>query len=241
MKDVSVSFAFIAGLLSFLSPCVLPLLPSYISFITGISFEELTADADKKRIRTLTIKHSLLFIAGFSLIFILLGASSSYLGRVLFEYKDWIRIVGGVVIIIFGLSISGILNISLLMREKKIHLSSKPAGYLGTVIVGMTFATGWTPCIGPILGTILIYAGSKASMLEGIKLLAIYSAGLALPFLAASLAINSFLNYSKKLQRYLRFVMTAGGVILILFGILLVTDQLRIIAALVPSLEISSF
>lgn len=234
MKDVSLPLAFLAGVLSFLSPCVLPLVPSYVSFMTGISFEDLTTGADRKRIRYLTITNSLCFILGFSSVFMALGASSSAIGKVLFDYQEWIRVVGGILVIIFGLFVAGFLRLDFLMRDKKFHLSGKPMGYLGTALVGMTFAAGWTPCIGPILGTILLYAGTKGSALFGFKLLAVYSLGLALPFFVASLAMNSFLSYSRKVMKYMRVVMVGSGILLILFGVMLLTNRVRELAALMP-------
>ncbi len=238
MKDVSFPLAFLAGVLSFLSPCVLPLVPSYVSFITGISFEELTAGVDKKRIRYLTITNSLSFIFGFSAVFIALGASSSFVGRFLFEYQEWIRVIGGILIIIFGLFVAGFLKIDFLMRDKKLHLGGKPMGYVGTFFVGMTFAAGWTPCIGPILGTILLYASTKGSAVYGFKLLAVYSLGLALPFFFSSLAINSFLSYSRKLLKYMRVIMVVSGLVLVVFGVMLLTNRMRDIQGLFPNLGI---
>ncbi|MEK7196991.1 MAG: cytochrome c biogenesis protein CcdA, partial [Nitrospirota bacterium] len=223
----------------FLSPCVFPLVPSYVSFITGISFEDLTAGADRKRVRNLTITNSLAFIFGFSAVFISLGASSSAVGQMLFRYQEWIRIIGGILVIIFGLFISGFLNLNFLMRDKKIHLSGRPAGYAGAFIIGMTFAAGWTPCIGPILGTILLYASSKGSAVYGIKLLAVYSLGLAVPFFISALAMNSFLSYSKKLQRYMRAIMIISGLLLIVFGIMLLTNRLRELTGLLPDFGIN--
>lgn len=238
MNDVSFPFAFLAGVLSFLSPCVLPLVPSYVSFITGVSFEDLTGNVDKKRIRYLTITNSLAFVSGFSAVFIALGASSSAVGRFLFDYQETIRIAGGILVIIFGLFVAGFLRLDFLMRDKKFHLSGKPVGYIGTFAVGMTFAAGWTPCIGPILGTILVYAGSKASAVYGFKLLAVYSLGLAIPFMISSLAINSFLSYSRKLLKYMRVVMIISGLLLIVFGVMLLTNRIGELAALFPDLGI---
>jgi len=238
MQDISYSLAFLAGILSFLSPCVLPLVPSYVSFITGISFKDLTVSVDRKRIRYLTITNSFAFISGFSTVFIALGLSSSAIGSFLFEYLDLIRIIGGILIIIFGLFIAGFLKLDFLMRDKKIRLGGKPAGYLGTFIVGMTFAAGWSPCIGPILGTILVYAGSKGSAIYGLKLLAVYSLGLAVPFFISALAINSFLSYSKKLVRYMRVIMIISGGLLIVFGIMLLTDQVKYLTGLLPDFGI---
>ncbi|MEW6003325.1 MAG: cytochrome c biogenesis protein CcdA [Nitrospirota bacterium] len=239
MKDISFPLAFLAGLLSFLSPCVLPLVPSYVSFITGISFEDLTADHDKKRNRYLTITNSLAFISGFSSIFVALGVSSSEIGKFLFDFIDPIRIIGGILVIIFGLLVSGFIKVNFLMRGRKIQISGKPAGYIGSFLVGITFAAGWTPCIGPILGTILIYAGSKASALYGFKLLLVYSLGLAIPFFISSLAINSFLSYSRKLCKYMRWVMIMSGLILIVFGIMLLTNMVGELSRLFPDLGIN--
>lgn len=238
MKDISFPFAFLAGVLSFLSPCVLPLLPSYVSFITGISFEDLTGGVDRKRIRYLTITNSLAFISGFSAVFIALGISSSAIGRFLFEYLDLIRIIGGILVIIFGLFIAGFLKLNFLMRDKKIHLAGKPAGYVGTFIIGMTFAAGWSPCIGPILGTILLYASSKGSAGYGLKLLTVYSLGLASPFFVSALAINSFLSYSKKFVRYMRVIMITSGLLLVVFGIMLLTDRIRYLTGFLPDFGI---
>jgi cytochrome c-type biogenesis protein len=230
--------AFLAGILSFLSPCVLPLVPSYVSFITGASFEDLTGAVDRKRIRFLTITNSLAFILGFSVIFVALGASSSFLGRFLLDYQEWIRTVGGIIVIVFGLFVAGILRLDFLLRDRKFHLSGKPVGYFGTFLIGMTFAAGWTPCIGPILGTILVYASSKGSAAYGFKLLAVYSLGLGLPFFVSSLAINSFLSYSKILLRYMRGIMIASGMLLVAFGIILLTNQIGRISTLFPDLGI---
>jgi cytochrome c-type biogenesis protein len=238
MKEISYTFAFLAGILSFLSPCVLPLIPSYVSFITGISFEDLTAGTDRKRIRYLTIMNATAFTCGFSAVFIILGISSSEIGRFLFEYLDLVRIIGGIIVIIFGFFIAGFIKLDFLKKDKKIYLSGKPAGYIGTFIVGMTFAAGWSPCIGPILGTILVYAGSKGSALYGLKLLSVYSLGLAIPFFLSALAINNFLTYSKKFLKYMRVIMIISGIVLIVFGVMLLTDQVRILGRLFPDFGI---
>ncbi len=237
--DVSYPLAFAAGLLSFLSPCVLPLVPSYVSFITGVSFEDLTGTVDRARIRFLTMTNSLAFIFGFSTVFIILGASSSALGQLFFRYQDWIRMIGGVIVIIFGLFVAGFLKLDFLMKEKKLHLKGRPAGYFGTFVVGMVFVAGWTPCIGPILGTILLYAGSKGSATYGLKLLSVYSLGLAIPFFLSSLALNTFLSYSRRLQRYMRVIMIVSGLLLIVFGVLLLANRVRDLAGLIPDLGLS--
>jgi cytochrome c-type biogenesis protein len=238
MQGISIPMAFLAGFLSFLSPCVLPLLPSYVSFITGVSFEQLTSGEDRKRVRFLTITNSLAFVSGFSAVFISLGASSSFIGQLLYKHQEWIRIGGGLLIIIFGLFISGIIKFDLLLKEKRFHLHGKPAGYLGSFLIGMTFAAAWSPCIGPILGTILLYAAAEGSTLYGLKLLSVYSLGLALPFLLSSLAINTFLSYSKALYRFMRVIMLLSGLLLIIFGVMLLSNKVRELSILFPDFSI---
>lgn len=238
MDDISFSLAFLAGVLSFLSPCVLPLIPSYISFITGISFRDLTVGTERKKIRRITIANSTAFILGFSTVFIALGVSSSAVGKLFFAYMDTIRIIGGILVILFGLFIAGFLKLDFLMTEKKIHLSGKPAGYIGTFIVGMTFAAGWTPCIGPILGAILVYAGSKGSALYGFQLLSVYSLGMGIPFFLSALGINMFLTHTPKIAKHMRIIMIVSGLLLIIFGIMLLTDQIRALSRLLPEANI---
>jgi cytochrome c-type biogenesis protein len=211
--------AFAAGLLSFLSPCVLPLVPSYVGFLTGMTLSEVT------RRRRVALTHALLFVGGFSLVFILLGASATALGRALNYYQVWLQRVGGVLIIVFGLMCLGLFNLRLLARERRLHLEHKPLGYLGSFLVGMAFAAGWTPCIGPVLGTILGLAATSGDVSRGMLLLAVYSAGLALPFLIAALALDSFLDWFQRFRRFLPWVMRISGVLLILVGALLVTGE----------------
>ena len=193
--DVSLFIAFAAGLLSFVSPCVLPLVPSYITYITGLTLEELTSDTERARVRGTIILNSLLFIAGFSAVFIAFGASASLAGQLLLTYQDFIRKLGGVLIIVFGLYVMGLLKLKFLMADKRMHFTSRPAGYVGSFLIGVAFAAGWTPCVGPILGTILLYASTTDSMLTGVKLLTSYSLGIGLPLFITALAIDSFLNY----------------------------------------------
>jgi len=238
MKDVSIPMAFLAGFLSFLSPCVLPLVPSYVSYITGVSFEELTSGKERKRVSFLTLTNSLAFTAGFSAVFISLGASSSLMGQFLFAYREWVRIGGGILVILFGLFISGIIKFKPLMRERRFHLHGRPAGYFGSFVIGMTFAAAWSPCIGPILGTILLYAASKGSTSYGIQLLSVYSLGLAVPFLMSSLAINTFLSSSKVFYRFMPLIMLLSGMLLIIFGILLLSNKVGEISRLFPDFGI---
>ena len=218
--------AFTAGVFSFLSPCVLPLVPSYLTFVTGMSLEDLQEGVDRRA----TFVHSLLFVIGFSSIFILLGASASFLGQFLRHYEVWIARIGGVIIILLGLHLSGVLRLAPLMREKRMHLNDKPAGYLGTLGVGIAFGAGWTPCIGPILGAILTYGMTQDTMWAGVGLLSVYSLGLAVPFLVASLALDWFLQTFKRFRRWIPVVEKASGVLLILLGILLLTGQFTVLA-----------
>ena len=211
--------AFIAGLLSFLSPCVLPLVPSYVGFITGMTLPEVTGR------RRAVLTHALLFVAGFSLVFVLLGASATALGRALNYYQVWLQRVGGVLIILFGLLCLGVFKVRLLTQERRVHLERKPVGYLGSALVGMTFAAGWTPCIGPVLGGILGLAATSSDVIRGMQLLAVYSAGLALPFLIAAVAVESFLDWFQRFRRFLPWVMRVSGVMLIVVGVLLVTGE----------------
>ena len=224
--EIGIFVAFTAGVFSFLSPCVLPLVPSYLTFVTGMSLEDLEAGVNRKT----TLIHSTLFVAGFSAIFILMGASASFLGQFMLQNKPLIARVGGVIIIVLGLHLTGLLRITPLMREKRIHVNDKPAGYLGTVGVGMAFGAGWTPCIGPILGAILTFAASQDGMWTGVGLLTVYSLGLAIPFLLASLALDSFLQAFKKFRRYLHAVEIGSGVLLIVLGLLLLTGSFTILS-----------
>lgn len=224
VNQVSLLAAFLAGVVSFISPCVLPLVPSYVTFITGVSFDELTAANAGPRVRRLTIIHSLAFILGFSLVFIALGATATVAGQFLRQHQDSLRRAGGVLIILFGIYLTGILPIPALSRERKKQLTTKPLGILGSVLVGITFAAGWTPCIGPILASILVYASTAKTVGTGVILLSVYSLGLGVPFFLSSLALNSFLAASRRIRGSLRTIEVASGVVLILFGVLLVTD-----------------
>lgn len=235
-QEVTFTAAFLFGILSFASPCVMPLIPSYLSFITGLSFEDLTGKQDRKRIRKITALNSIFFILGFSSIFILLGASSSFIGSLLFEYKDAIRKIGGVLIIIFGLYVIGIIKPGFLTKEKKVHLQEKPIGYLGSFLVGVAFAAGWTPCIGPVLGSILLYASQSESVGYGVQLLSVYSFGLGLPFFIASLALNTFLSYFRRIQKYMKVINLISGILLIVAGILIFTNYLQAITGYIIEL-----
>jgi cytochrome c-type biogenesis protein len=220
----SFALAFVAGLLSFLSPCVLPLIPSYVGFLTGLTLEELEVR------RGTALLHALWFVAGFSVIFIALGATASALGVLLLRSQVWIGRIGGGVVILFGLYLLGVLRPALLMRERKVQLARKPLGYLGSAFVGITFGAAWTPCIGPILGAILTLAAAQASVGHGAALLTAYSAGLALPFVVTALALDRFLAWFQRFRPYLVWVERIAGGLLILLGLLLVTDRFTLLA-----------
>jgi len=227
LDPVSIGFllAFSAGLLSFLSPCVLPLIPSYVTFITGLSFDDVVSR------RRVALTHGLLFVLGFSLIFLALGATATVLGRVMFAQRDLITKVGGGIIILFGLYLAGVFNIAFFARERRVHLADKPVGYLGTVLVGVAFGAGWTPCIGPILGSILIYASSEADLGRGLTLLTAYSLGLAVPFIISALAVDRFMSFFMKFKRQMLWMQRAAGVLMIGVGILMITNQFTILAS----------
>lgn len=226
MNDVGILIALSAGIFSFLSPCVLPLVPSYLTFVTGMSLEDLQEGVNRKA----TLIHSVLFVAGFSLVFIILGASASFLGQFFRAYEVWIARIGGLVIIALGLHLAGVFRLVPLLKEKRLHLADKPAGYLGTLGVGMAFGAGWTPCIGPVLGAILTYGFSQDTMWAGVGLLAVYSLGLAIPFLISALALDWFLRVFKRFRRWIPLVEKASGVLLILLGLLLMTGTFTILS-----------
>ena len=231
MDSLGIGFtaAFAAGLLSFLSPCVLPLVPSYLSFVTGLGMEELeSGDAELRRT---TLIHSLLFVAGFSSIFLALGASASFLGQILREYQLWIARIGGVIVLLFGLHLLGLTPIRWLQRERRMHLERKPVGYIGSFVVGVTFGAGWTPCIGPILGGILTFAATRQTLGEGVQLLAFYSAGLAVPFILSAVGFTWFLATFKRLRRHIVWVERASGALLVLVGLLLLSGQFTMLAS----------
>jgi len=221
--SLGVVVAFSAGLFSFLSPCVLPLFPSYLSFITGMSVGDLTADLTGAARRRVML-HALAFVAGFSLVFVSLGASFSAAGQFLLDYRETIRRVGGVLIVLFGLYIAGVFKLGLLGRTKQLQLREKPAGYLGSLAVGITFAIGWTPCVGPILGAILSLAGTADTVQRGIGLLIAYSAGLGLPFRLSAVALGSFLRVFKRYRPFIPVMERAAGILLVVVGVLVFTN-----------------
>ena len=214
--------AFGAGLISFLSPCVLPLIPGYISFVTGNSLNELL-ESKKINIRPL-----ILFTLGFSFVFIIFGATASYLGQVLLQNSETLRIIAGLIIIIFSLQLIGIININFLNFEKKIY-TQKNNNIWFSFIIGMAFGFGWTPCIGPILGSILALASTEETIFKAIILLSFYSLGLAIPFILSGYLMQRFLMFSKNFKKNINLVTKSGGVILLITGVLILTNQLQIL------------
>ena len=229
MTDVNVFVAFAAGVFSFLSPCVLPLIPSYLSFVSGVSLDEMRNEQGISRVRWRVVLNSIAFIVGFSLVFISLGASASFLGGLFLGYRNIIRILGGVFILLVGLFLVGAFKIAALEQYLQFNLKDKPAGYLGSVLVGITFAVAWTPCVGPILGATLALASTAGEVSRGTLLLTSYAAGLALPFFLSALAINTFFQFSQRLRRYVQTIHTVGGLLLIIVGILLITDYMTML------------
>ncbi len=228
-ENISYAVAFAAGFLSYLSPCLLPLIPSFIAYISGVSFNDLKDAGSKADIRRKTMFHSLLFILGFSIVFILLGLTATIVGKVLWQYQKLIRIAGGALIVIFGLSLMGVLKIDFLMKERRLSVQAKRASYIGSFLVGVTFAVAWTPCAGPILGSILLLAGTKADLLQGAGLLAVYSAGIAVPFFLTALLVNSFLENFSRFKKILGIINVIGGSFLVIVGILVMTNYLTVI------------
>ena len=228
--QISVVVAMGAGLLSFLSPCVFPLIPSYLAFVGGLSLEEIQeSPAHTKRRRQLLFR-AVAFVLGFSTIFIAFGASATALGHLLFDYQLVIRRAGGVLVILFGLHIAGWLGLPFLMRERHLELKNRPVGIVGGFLVGVTFAAGWIPCVGPILGSILVMASTSQTAGQGIFLLGAYSAGLAIPFLLSALLFGRFLLFFNRFKHLLPWVSRVSGVFLMLVGVLLLTDYFTLLS-----------
>ena len=225
-QEVTYIGAFIAGLLSFLSPCVLPLIPSYITYITGLSFADLQAEHPSHVIRQKTILHALFFIFGFTVVFVLLGASATYIGSFLNHNASYIRKAGGILLIILGVHVTGLMPLKFLLGEKRVTIKHKPSGYAGSFLVGIVFAAGWTPCIGPILAAILAVAAAEESIYQGVILLLLYSLGLGVPFFLSALAMHKFLLAFNRFKKYIRMFEIITGVFLILIGVLIYSNWL---------------
>lgn len=229
-QQVTYAGAFIAGLLSFLSPCVLPLIPSYITYITGLSLADLQAEHPSHIVRRKAMLHALAFIAAFTMVFVLLGASATLAGSFLQEHIGAVRRVGGVLIILFGIHVTGLMPFRFLLGEKRIQLHRKPAGYVGSFLVGLAFSAGWTPCIGPILASILMVAATEGSVVRGITLLLLYSLGLGIPFFISALAMHQFMVVFNRFKKFIRVFEICTGLFLMLVGILIFTNGFAILS-----------
>lgn len=234
MGSVTLLAAFLAGVLSFISPCVLPLIPGYLSFVSGVTLEEMrgggTLAAPTPGARRKAVIASIAFVLGFSLVFVSLGASATALGAYLMARLTLLGKVAGIVIILFGLHMMGVLRIGWLYSEKRVQTAKKPAGFFGAMVVGIAFAFGWTPCIGPILAAILAVAAAQESVVQGVKLLAVYSLGLGVPFIVTALAINQFFAASARIRRHYHTIEVVSGVLLVVVGVLIFTNRFTIIA-----------
>jgi cytochrome c-type biogenesis protein len=233
--------AFAAGLISFLSPCVLPLVPGYISFISGVSFEEIRAEGESGALpskeKRKILNNSICFIVGFSIVFILLGASATWLGNFLTSKMSVLTRLAGLVIIFFGVYKMGLIRSNLFYKEARFDLKQKKFGYIGAVLIGAAFAFGWTPCIGPILAGILAYAGTLEKVNQGVFLLAVYSLGLGIPFLLTAMGINRFWSFFSRIKKYLRVLEVGGGAIMVVLGLMIFTNKLILIPGLLPFLN----
>jgi cytochrome c-type biogenesis protein len=234
-QEVTYIGAFVAGLLSFLSPCVLPLIPSYIMYITGISYGDLLAEHPSHIIRQKSILHSLCFICGFTVVFVLLGASATYLGSFLHENAILIRKVGGILLVLLGIHVTGLIPLKFLLGEKRVSIKHKPAGYVGSFLVGIVFAAGWTPCIGPILAAILAVAATEEKVYQGILLLFLYSLGLGVPFFFSALATHRFLLLFNRFKKFIRTFEVITGIFLVVIGLLIYSNWLSRLSGFVTN------
>ena len=232
---VSLPLAFAAGVVSFLSPCILPVVPSYLAFVSGLTLEELR-DGSASDARRAAVVHSALFVLGFAAIFMTMGWTATALGQSLARALPWLNRIGGLVLVLLGLYLAGWLRLGALDREMRVHLSSRPTGPVGSFLVGMAFGAGWTPCIGPILASILLYAGLEATRLEGALLLTTYAVGLGIPFMVASVAFNGFLAGMGKVREWLVPLTRAAGIVLVLVGAAMLTGGFARLTAFLAGL-----
>ena len=241
LSQTSLMAAFFAGFLSFVSPCVLPLVPSYLIYITGLSLDQLVDSDERHGVHKTITANALLFIAGFSLVFIAFGASASLIGRMLSDCQDLIRKVGGTFIILFGLYLMGLLKPKLLMTEKRVHLRTRPAGYAGSLLVGAAFAAGWTPCVGPVLGTMFLYASTTDTLADGVTLLAFYSLGLGMPLFLTAMSVNRFFVQFRRVRAYMGVASVVTGMFLVVFGLMILSDSLALLTGLFERYGIGSY
>jgi len=230
-QAVTYPAALLAGLISFVSPCVLPVIPGYLSFISGVSMEDMQGQADKKGVTKKVALNSAFFILGFSVVFILLGWGASSVGQFLLSYLHIFNKVAGVLLVVFGLHVMGLFKINFLNYEKRFQARNKKIGIWGAFLIGIAFAFGWTPCIGPILAGVLTIAAQSESQWQGVGLLAVYSAGLGVPFFLTAIAFNRFLGFFGWMRKHFRAVEIVSGSFLVIVGVLIFTNSLSIIAA----------
>jgi len=230
MFDVGIGAALLAGLLSFVSPCVLPIVPPYLAYLAGISFSELSSDQIDKRVSRRIFVTSVLFVLGFTTVFVALGATASIIGQTVSQYFGILSVVAGVVIIIMGLHFMGLFRIGFLFREARLNVQTKPAGLAGAYLMGLAFAFGWTPCVGPVLAAILFVAGTEDSIVRGATLLTAYSLGIGIPFLVAGLFAARFINWADRFKQHMRIIEMVMGGFLVLTGILFITGTMSLIA-----------
>ncbi len=230
--DVTISFplAFLAGIVSFLSPCILPVVPSYLAFVSGLTFSELK-DQPTLEVRRTAMLNSVLFVMGFSLVFMTMGLAVTSVGVVISGILPWVSRIGGTVMLLFGLHLVGLLRIPAMMREMRPGWGSRPTGAVGAFIVGIAFGAGWTPCIGPILGSILLYASLEKTMVEGTFLLGTYALGLGIPFVVSAAALNWFLAGSERARTWIVPLQRVAGTVLILIGLLMVSGRFATMTA----------
>lgn len=230
MLDVSLGAAFLAGLLSFISPCVLPIVPPYLCYLAGVSVDELKGDAATAETGRRVVLAAIAFVLGFSVVFVALGATASVIGQSIARYYDVLTYVAGGIIIVMGLHFLGVFRIGLLFREARIHVESKPAGLAGAFLMGLAFAFGWTPCVGPVLASILFVAGSSDTIWKGASLLAVYALGIGLPFVLAAAFAGQFLKFAGRFRKHMGTVEKIMGAFLVMTGLLFVTGQMSAIA-----------
>ena len=240
--DITFYGVFIAGIISFLSPCILPIIPPYITFIAGMSLDQVTAEGKSFRVGRKIMLAALAFVLGFGTVFILLGASASYLGQKLVDYFDILKYVAGAIIILMGLHFMGIFRISMLYRQAKFDVQKKPAGFGGAYLVGLAFAFGWTPCVGPVLASILFVAGAEESATRGALLLAVYAAGIGIPFLLAAAFAGPFVRFMQKFSKHMATVEKVMGFLLVLTGVMIMTGYMQelgfFLQRILPSLQV---
>ena len=228
--DVTYGGALIAGLLSFVSPCVLPLVPPYLCYLAGVSLDQLTGEASEGIARRRIVLSAFCFVLGFSTVFVALGATASVIGTLVRTHLSELAVIAGIVIIVMGLHFLGVFKIAILHRQARMSMHNHPAGPLGSYFVGLAFAIGWTPCIGPVLATILVLAGSEQTVGEGASLLAVYSLGLGVPFLLAGLFASGFVHYLRRFRHHIATVEKAMGALLVVTGVLFITGQMTTIS-----------